>query len=188
MPRRRKGVDYLPFVPVFERDAMTTDAEIEGEPDPRKRRELKRARDEAVVRLMKLSWDTRVRVFLDLLRDRYGDRLPKAKGGRPVTEHRRLLIAVNLHETIERRGGKHGDTEAAIREIAEPDELFDKRKRRRPSGRKGQQVLLGPQRSEPATRFDYIKEILKDTNPEWLRAVAVELKLRQEKFHFGSGQ
>jgi hypothetical protein len=183
VPRRRKGVDYLPFVPVFERDAMTTDAEIEGEPDPRKRRELKRARDEAVVRLMKLSWDTRVRVFLDLLRDRYGDRLPKAKGGRPANEHRRLLIAVNLHETIERRGGKHGDIEAAIREIAERDELFDKRKRRR----KGQQVLE-PQPSEPATRYDYIKEILKDTDPEWLKAVAVELKLRREKFHFGSGK
>ena len=187
MPRRRKGVDYLPFVSAFERDAMTTDAEIEGEPDPRKRRELKRARDDAVARLTKLSWDTRVRVFLDLLRDRYGDRLPKAKGGRPANVHRRLLIAVNLHETIERRGGKHGDIEAAIWEIAERDELFDKRKRRRPSGRKGQQVLE-PQPSEPATRYDYIKEILKDTDPEWLKAVAVELKLRREKIHFGSGK
>jgi hypothetical protein len=162
---------------------MTTDAEIEGEPDPRKRRELKRARDEAVARLMKLSWVPRVRVFLDL----YGDRLPKAKGGRPANEHRRLLIAVNLQEAIERRGGKHGDIEAAIWEIAERDELFDKRKRRRPSGRKGQQVSE-PQPSEPATRYDYIKEILNDTDPDWCRAVAVELELRRQKIHFGPGK
>jgi hypothetical protein len=187
MPRRRKGIDDLHFVSLLMRAAMTTDAEIAGEPEPGKRRELKRARDEAIARLTKMPWNPEVRVFSDHLRDRYGDRLPKAKGGRPANEHRRLLIAVNLHETIKRRGGKHGDIEAAIWEIAERDELFDKRKRRRPSGRKGQQVLE-PQPSEPATRYDYIKEILNDTDPKWLKAVAVELKLRREKIHPGSGK
>jgi len=136
---------------------------------------------------MKLSWDPHVRVFLDHLRDHYGDDLPKAKGGRPANEHRRLLIAVHVREAIERRGGKHGDIEAAIKEIAERDELFDERKRQRPSGRKGRQVSE-PQPSEPATRYDYIKEILKDTDPDWHRAVAVELKLRREKIHFGPGK
>ena len=188
MPRRRKGADYLPFVPLLMRDAMTTDAEIKGEPDLRKQRELERARGEAIARLKKLSWDPHVRVFLEL----YGDRLPTPKGGRPANEHRRLLIAVNLLETIERRGGKHGDIEAAILEIAECDELFDERKRRRPSGRKGQQVSEAqpsePEPSEPATRYDYIKEILNDTDPDWLEAVAVELKLRREKIHFGPGK
>jgi hypothetical protein len=162
---------------------MITDAEIEAELDPRKRRELKQSRNEAVARLKQLSWDPGVRVFLDL----YGDRLPKAKGGRPANEHRRLLIAVNLHEAIDRRGRKHGDIEKAIWEIAGRDELFDERKRRRPSGRKGRHVSE-PQPSEPATRYDYIKEILNDTDPDWLRAVAVELKLRREKIHSGPGK
>lgn len=187
MSKQRKGADYLPFVPLLMRDAITTDVEIEHEPDPCKRRKLKRTRDEAIARLMKLSWDPHVRVFLDHLRDHYGDDLPKAKGGRPANEHRRLLIAVHVREAIERRGGKHGDIEAAIKEIAERDELFDERKRQRPSGRKGRQVSE-PQPSEPATRYDYIKEILKDTDPDWHRAVAVELKLRREKIHFGPGK
>jgi hypothetical protein len=164
---------------------MTTDVEIEHEPNPRKRREFKCARDQAIARLTKLSWVPEVRVLLDHLSDRYGDHLPKAKGGRPPNEHRRLLIAVNLYETIERRGRKRGDIEAAILEIAERDELFDDRKRRRPLGRKGGQASEArpsePEPSEPATRYDYIQEILYDTDPDWLRAVAVELKWRREK-------
>ena len=187
MPKQRKGADDLPFVPMLIRDAMTTDAEIKAELDPRKRRELERTRDKAIARLMKLSWYPHVRVFLDHLGDRYGGHLPKAKGGRPANEHRRLLIAVHVHESIERRGGRHGDIEAAIGEIAERDELFDRRRRRRPSGRKGRHMSV-PQPSEPATRYDYIKEILNDTDPDWLRAVAVELKLRREKLHFGPGK
>ena len=184
MPKQHKGAQYLPLVPVLMRNAMTTDDEIEGEPDLRKRRELKRDRDEAIPRLEKLSWDPVIRVVLDLLRDRYGEHLPKAKGGRPTNEHRRLLIAVHVHEAIAVRGGKHGDIDAAIWEIAELDELFDERKRRRPSGRKGRQMMSEPQTSEPATRYDYIKEILNDTDPDWLQAVAVELKLRRKKIHF----
>lgn len=160
------------------RDAQPTYREIEGEPEPRKRRQAERARDLAIDRLIKMyreakkagklgQLDFRVRTFCEELKKRNHGQLPKAKGGRPTAEHRRLLIAVHLQSAIERRGEKHGSKEQAFKEIAANDDLFDQRRR-------------SPQW---ATRYEYVKEIYYDSDPDFRRAVAVELDLRRRKIH-----
>lgn len=138
MPRRRTGnkatPDYpseiLPEISVLLRDARPTYVAIEGEPDLRKRRERARERDLAIDRLLKMyreaekselldKLDFRVPMFYEELKQRNRGRLPKAKGGRPTTEHRSLLFAVRVQEAIERRGGKWGAVEAALKEVSD---------------------------------------------------------------------
>ena len=48
--------------------------------------------------------DFRVRTFCEELKHRNAGQLPKPKGGRPTAEHRRLLIAMHVRESIEALG------------------------------------------------------------------------------------
>ena len=178
MPRRRKGTEYRPEICVLLRDAQPTYAEIACERDSRKRRERERACELAIDRLVKMyrdakkadklgQLDFRVCTFCEELKQRNHGQLPKAKGGRPAAEHRGLLIAMHLQEAIERSGEKYGSKEQAFKEIAARDDLFDQRRR-------------SPQW---ATRYEYVKEIYYDSDPDFRRAVAVELELRRRKIH-----
>jgi hypothetical protein len=178
MPRRRKGTEnYTPSIDVLLRDAMPTYREIAGEPDLRKRREKERARDFAIDCLAKMyrdaqkrrprgrprkvpevaerkqtgQLDPRVRIFCEQLKDHNHGRLPRPKGGRPTAEHRRLLIAVRLHEAIEARGRKRGAVKEALSEVAECYGLS----------------------------YDHVWDIYRDRDPEWLDTVAVELARRE---------
>jgi hypothetical protein len=125
VPRRRKGLEYCPEVPVLLRDAQPTVDEIEREPDVHKRRERERARDFAISKLLKLyrdagkkstvdQLDPRVHFFCETQKARNGGVLPRSAGGRPTDEHRRLLIAVHVQEAIEARGGRRGSVEEAL--------------------------------------------------------------------------
>jgi hypothetical protein len=166
VPRRRtnKGVDprfppEIPSeIPVLLRDAQPTYADIEGETDVRKRRANERARDVARDRLMKMyrealksgqldKLDFGVRMFCEELRKRNRRHLPKPKGGRPTNEHRRLLIAVDMRETIDRHGGKRGSVERALKEVTERQN----------------------------TTYRYVRNIHYDRDPEWRRTVKAEL-------------
>jgi hypothetical protein len=98
--------------------------------------------------------DFRVRRFCEEL-EKGGHVLPKAKGGRPTAEHRRLLIRVRVEEAIERRGKRRGSVQAAIEEIAKQ---------------------LG-------VSHDHVSDIYKDRDDDFSRTVAVELELRRRKIH-----
>jgi hypothetical protein len=161
VPRRRKGTEYPPNIPVLWRDAFPRRAEVEDEPDEHKRRERKRARDLAVDHLTKMyrqaekrnqmdQLDPLVRLACDLLKDQNRGRLPKAKGGRPPDERRRLLIAVTVQELIKADPKKRGAVERALQKTSE---------------------CLG-------ANYDYVRDIHYDRNPEWRRAVALELARR----------
>ena len=163
MPRRRKGIDCPPDISVLLRDAQPTRAQIAGEPDARKRHENERARDLAAGRLTKMcreaekrreieQLDFPVRMFCEELKKRNRGRLPKTKGGRPTSEHRRLLIAADVHEAIERRGRKRGSVEWALNEVAQ----------------------------QHNTTYQYVREIHYQDDPNWRRTVAAELAARRK--------
>lgn len=129
MPRRRKGIVYCPEISVLLRDAQPTQAEMK-ETDALKRRAqavdclTKIYRDTKKLRQLSQVDRARVRIFCALLKDRNRGSLPKpkkAKGGRPTSEHRRVLIAAHVQEAIERNGQKHGSKEKAFKEVAESD-------------------------------------------------------------------
>jgi predicted HTH domain antitoxin len=170
VPRRRKGPEYLPEIPVLLRDAQELTVAELAEPDARKRRERERDRDLAIAHLRKICRDAKklrqlsqldrasVRIFSELLKDRNRGQLPKAKGGRPTGEHKRLLIAVHVHEVkkaIEGTGTKRGSLKAALYEVAKRD----------------------------GVSHDHVSDIYKDRDPDFRRDVAVELDLRRRKIH-----
>jgi hypothetical protein len=158
VPRRRKGIDYCPPIPVLLRDANPTRAEISGDPEACERRDLARGRLAKMYReaekrrgIDRLDFD--VRMFCEQLKREQGC-LPKLKGGRPTAEHRRLLTRVRVEEAIKRRGEKRGSVKAAIEEVAE----------------------------RYGVSYDHVSDIYKDRDPDF-RAVAVELDLRRRKIH-----
>jgi hypothetical protein len=164
MPRRwkRKGQKYFPEIDILLRDAVPTWTEIEGEPDGLKRRKRRRECDGARDDLVRLyrdaqkrgtlhNLDIRIRHSCEQLADQNGGQLPRALNtGRPADEHRRLLIAVHVRESIEARGGKRGSVIAALDEVAK----------------------------RHALSFDQVRDIYYDPNPEWRRTVEVELNRR----------
>lgn len=167
MPRRRKGADYCPEIYTLLRDAQPR-AEIGDKCDTRTPRERERARELAIGRLVKIyreaenrgridELDFCVHMFCEELKKRNQGQLPKAKGGRPTAEQRRLLIAVHLEEAIERRGKLRGSVKAALEEVAASD----------------------------GVSYDHVSDIYKDRGPEFRRTVAVELVLRRRGFHKG---
>jgi hypothetical protein len=164
MPRRRKGIAYCPDISVLLRDAQPTRAEM-TQPDALKRRA------EALDRLTKIRRHpkklrqlsqldrARVCIFCKLLKDRNRGRLPKAKkakGGRPIAEHRSVLIAAHAREAVEERGEKHGSKTQAFNKVAERD----------------------------GASYDHVKDIYyrafgKDHDPDFREAV--DLKLTERK-------
>ncbi len=130
MPRRRKGTKYAPLIPMLIRDAQPKYADIEGEPDIRKRRERERARDLARDELFKLYRDAEkrnctdtlpleVRWFVEAEKARNNGVLPTSRGGRPTKEHERLLIAIHVRKAIAALGKRRGRVELALHEIAD---------------------------------------------------------------------
>jgi hypothetical protein len=95
--------------------------------------------------------DPAVRFACELLKDKNGGRPPKAKGGRPTDEHRRFLIAVTVQGLIEADPKKRGSVERALQKTSE---------------------RLG-------VSYDHVRDIHYDRNPEWRRAVALELARRE---------
>jgi hypothetical protein len=127
MPRRRKGIKYIPEIPILLRDAQPTQSDIERDPDARKRQRqatdilVKMCRDaEKCGKIYQL--DLSVRNFCEGLkasnRRRHRRRLPKPKGGRPTDEGHRLFLRVKVHEEIEAREKSRGGVEAALRDVA----------------------------------------------------------------------
>jgi hypothetical protein len=168
VPRRRKGAEYRPEIAVLLRDAQATDDEIKREPDAGRRRERRRERDFARDRLLKLCRDAEkrgtfdqldpmLRLYCRMQKERNAGVLPKPKGGRPTSEHHRLLIAVHVHEAIEARGGTRGSVELALREVAQ----------------------------RYGAAYDHVRDIYYDRDPEWRRAVAAELARR--RYEAGQG-
>jgi hypothetical protein len=161
MTKPRKGTKYDSDVAILLRDAEPKWAEIEGQPDPRKRHENERARDLAIDELVFIyrdalnlgaleRLDPRVLIFCERLKDRNAGRLPRPKGGRPSNPHRRLLIEMMVIEAIEAEGGKRGAVERAMRQAA---------------GRFG-------------VEYRRVREIHYDPDPDWKRLVRVSRALR----------
>jgi hypothetical protein len=162
LPQRRKGTKYTRELPLLLRDAQPTWREIEGEPNAQRRRERIRARDLAYGELIKIyrdaercgavcRLDIRVRSFCEAVMARNRGRLPTPKGGRPADQHRRLLLAVKIHEEIRARGKKWGSVESALNDVA---------------------ARLG-------VSYDHLRDIYYDPDPEWRAAVEVELAHRK---------
>jgi|SRR6516165_5008968 len=171
MPRQRKSPSEMSPLPLTDAisllltDAWPTYVEIEGEPDPVKRRKREHERDFATDRLMKMyrdaekrgklaRLDPRVRLFRELYMGRYGERRPKLKGGRPAKGPNRFLIAMHMLESIEGHGvERRGSVEAALADVAK---------------------LHG-------TTYRYVRNIyyeFYDDDPEWRRDVLLELAWR----------
>jgi hypothetical protein len=160
MTRRSKPPAEISFdeISVLVADAQAYGA-IASEPDALERRKLERARDLARDRLMQIyrraerygqidQLDFRIRLVCELLKDHNED---KPTGGRPPKEDRRLLIATDVLEAIERRGvEKRGSVEAAIAEVT--------------------------QRHAIAQR--YVQNIYYDRSPKWRRVVLLDLAMR----------
>jgi hypothetical protein len=95
--------------------------------------------------------DIRVRNFCEDLKVSNSGHLPKPKGGAPIGKrHPRLLLAVKVREEIEARGKKRV-TESVLRDMAEKMDVS----------------------------YDYLKRIHYDRDPQWKRAVKVELARRK---------
>jgi hypothetical protein len=160
----RKSLHYISDVRVLLRDAQPTWAETEGEMNSRIRQKNERAQQVATDELIKLyrqhakrgalhNLDLGVRNFCEDLKARNGGRLPTPKGGRPHDEHRRLLIAIKVTETIEAikaSGGKRGTVERALHRVATD-------------------FCIGYRR---------VREIYYDRDPTWMRDLRVSLALR----------
>jgi hypothetical protein len=164
MPRRwkRKGQKYIPEIAILLRNAMPTCLEIKGEPDPTKREacrhECEIARDE-LLRMYRArergdlpTLDFQVRNCCEQWIAQNGGRIPPPLNtGRPPDKHRRLLIAVHVKEAIGASGGKWGSVEAALQKVAGRERLS----------------------------YDQVRDIHYDPDPEWRRAVAIELSWRK---------
>src|SRR5262249_42462311 len=161
MPRRRDPLKSRELS-VLLRDAHLTRPEIDGEPDPCKRRErIARARSAREV-LMRMDRDAekrgsrpdqRIRNFIEDVKASNGGCLPRPKGGKPLghRDHDRFLLAIKVQEAIEARGKKRGSVEEALKEVAEREDI----------------------------NFDRLREIHYDPDPEWRRDVKIELAHRK---------
>ena len=174
MPRsytRKIEIRELPReIPILLRLAQPTYSEIEGETNVRERRKRERERDSAINQLIKLyrdagkrgkleQFDFRARMFCENLKGRSGGRLPKVRGGRPIEEHRRLLIAVRIQEAIEILGkDKRGSVARALRAVAR---------------------LVGKHN----VSYEAVRKIYEDRDPEWLPAIKTELAARRRNIH-----
>lgn len=147
MPRRRDAIKYREL-PTLLRDARPTLGEI-GD----------RSAIEALVKIYRAAekrgdlarLDVRVRNFYEDLRA--SGHLPTSKGGSPKGKrHRRLLLAIKVHEAIAAHGKKRRNVESALREVAD---------------------CLGD------VSYNYLKEIYYDRDPKWRRDVEVELDRRK---------
>jgi hypothetical protein len=166
MTKLRKQIErYIPEISTLLRDAEPTWAEIEGEQDPRKRRDRERARDVANDELLSMyrdaekrdaldQLDYRVRVHCEQLRERNGGKLPTRKGGRPFNEHQRLLIAVAVREAISAQTSKRKNVARAIRDVFER------------------------YRARFNISIETIRDLHYDRDPEWQRTVAAEMAFR----------
>ena len=161
MTKPRRGTKYDFEVATLLRDAEPTWAEIEGQPNRRKRVENERARDHAIDELVLMyrdaakrgalaRLDPRVAIFCERLKDRNAGRLPRPKGGRPTDPHRRLLIEMTVIEAIEAEGRKRGAVERAMRQAAERFGI----------------------------KYRRVREIHYDRDPDWKRDVRVSWALR----------
>ena len=168
MTKPRKGEKYISEFAVLLRDAQPTWHEIEGEPDPRKRRENRRARDIAIDQLVTIFAECERRGQLHELppegqilykqwKRQHGGELPRRKGGRPTDEHKKLWIAVSVAEALAAQAGKRKSVTQAIRHVHETLIFNEKR-------------CVVPE----ATIRDYYY----DPDPEWRRAFKAELAWR----------
>jgi hypothetical protein len=174
MPRRRDPIKS-PELSVLLRDARPTWHVIEGEPNPRKRRErIARAKSasDALIKICRAAQkrgslarlDIRVRNFCEDLKAGSSGHLPKPKGGAPIGKrHQRLLLAVKVHEEIEARKalGEKSVTDQVLRDLAE--QMAERR---------------------TGVGYDYLKRIHYDRDPEWEQAVRVELDRRKKDVPF----
>jgi hypothetical protein len=177
MPRRRKGPDR-PKIPVLLRDAQELTVAEVAEPDARKRRQRQRDRDLAIEHLTTMYRDAEkhrqigqlnplVRMFCQELKKRNHGQLPKAKGGRPADQNRRLFIAVSVREAIEELGGKRGSVDRALRAVANQE--------RKAAKARGTRILRDDY-------YQYVKEIHYDydRDPELRSDVDVEIDRRKK--------
>ena len=159
MTRPRKSKEYEPLIPALVRDAWPRWQYIEGEPDPKKRRENERRRDVAIDALGKLWADPIKRAQLDpsarlrcqMIVDANGGQFPKSKGGRPADEHRRPLIHVAVIEKLESATPNHGAVARALNAVAE----------------------------EEGCSYALVRNIFYDRDPEWVKTVRAELARRR---------
>jgi len=149
-------------------NAKITRFDIQDERTERKRRELVRARDVARDELIKMyraaqkggtldRVDWGIRNFCEDLKASNGGRLPTPKGGRPRDEHRRLLIAIKVIETIEASkasGGGRGTVARAIHQVA----------------------------TNFGVQYRRVREIYYDRDPAWMRDLRVSLAMRGREF------
>jgi len=168
MPRSRDPLKSRELATVL-RDAQPTRHEIDGEPNLRKRRErialaksarevLMRIHRDAEKRASLHRLDPRVRNFVEGVKARNGGCLPKPKGGKPLghRDHDRFLLAIKVQEAIEARGKKRGSVEGALNEVAERE----------------------------GVDYDRLREIHYDRDPDWKRAVKIELDRRERDVPF----
>src|SRR5262245_12003515 len=130
MPQRRDPIKSREFL-VLLRDAQTTQHEIEGEPNARKRQDRIRARDSASDELMKI---VRTKTFrgkklgaleqlhvnnvIKGLMARNRGQLPRPKGGRPREHPCHLQLAVRVLDELEAREEKES-IDSALKKIAD---------------------------------------------------------------------
>ena len=174
MTKPRKGPKYTRELGTLLRDALPTWWELEGELDPRKRRKNERAYELAMDDLLPIynhherlgtlhELDPQVRIVCEQWKQRCNRAgvLPKRKGGRPsVDEHRNLLIVVAVEEALAAQKGKRKNVTQAIQHVSHTLVIDGKR------------VHM-----PPAT----IRDIYYNPDPEWRRAVKVELACRKRK-------
>jgi len=157
--RPRKSKEYEPLIPALVRDACPRWRDIEGEPDPRRRKENERRRDVAIDALGKLWADPIKRAQLDpsarlrcqMIFDANGRRWPKPKGGRPADEHRHLLIHVAVIEKLGSGRLNRGAVGTALNAVAE----------------------------EKGCSYALVRNVYYDKNPEWVKTVKAELARRR---------
>jgi hypothetical protein len=172
----RKGAYCRPEIKTLLRDAQPTRAELYDEPDPRKRKQNIRAKEIAVVELVKMYRDHErrgqlnklnfeVRKFCERLKQGHTGKLPKNKGGRPsndhlIKDHQHLLIAVKVVEALEAQTGKRKSVTKAIQHVHDTLMIDGKR-------------LIVP--------ISAIRDIYYRSDPEWKRALKAELAWRRLK-------
>jgi hypothetical protein len=130
MPPRRDPLK-IRALPVLERDARTTQHEIDSAPTERKREELRYARDSAraelakIVRTKKFRGEKlgaleqlRVNNVIKGLMARNRGHLARPKGGRPREHPSHLQLAVRVLEALEACEEKES-THSALKEVAE---------------------------------------------------------------------
>jgi hypothetical protein len=161
MPRRRSPRKEISAEEISLRlaNALTPKKAITSERDAHERRKPERARDLARDRLMQVyrsaeergqtdQLNFQVRLVCELLKDRNED---KPTGGRPIKEGRRLLIAGDMLEAIERHGvEERGSVEAAFKDVA----------------------------LRHSTTYRYVRNIYYSSDRKWRRDVLLDLAMR----------